>query len=84
MNRLLIKDAEAFNARFEPAATFLQAAHLRHECYVLSRSTSRPSFQQARLEELLVNAPACREPWFVNLLQVEAMVDEELNAASLL
>ena len=84
MNRLLIKDSEAFAAKYPGAVSFLQGAHLRHECYVLSRNKFRTAQMQVRLEELLSHAPSCREPWFVNMLQVEAMVDEELNAANLL
>ena len=84
MNRLLTRDSEAFNAQYPGAVSFLQSAHLRHEVYVLSRNKFRTPQQQVRLEELLGHAPACREPWFVNMLQVEAMIDEELNAANLL
>lgn len=71
MNRMLVTDAEMFSAKYREAESFLTAAHLRYEAYCLALKPDRTTLERDRLQELLDNAPACKEPWFVAKLKLE-------------
>jgi hypothetical protein len=66
--KLLTIDIDTFLERFPAAAAFINAAELRLECHHLAVTTELSPWQTMRLEQLL-RAPACREPWFVDLLR---------------
>ena len=68
MNRMLFQDFDKLQIEFGRAANFISAAHLRYECYGLLVSSTRTSHQITRLRELL-QAPACREPWFIDVIK---------------
>ena len=89
MTRLLTTDHRVFEARFPEAAAFLTAATLRYECYSLmqgmlsvwiSAPSSRQEWVLARVRELL-QAPACREPWFIEILRCDGFDLDEATAA---
>ena len=64
---MLLQDHEVFNRRFKSAAKFFRAATLREECLQVARIFKRTKYQEQRLCELF-KTPACREPWFQDLL----------------
>jgi hypothetical protein len=74
--RLLNTDQRVFASRYTDAATFLRAANLRYECYVLLCNRELNPWGIARVKELL-HAPACQEPWFVVQLRGDAPDCEE-------
>ncbi len=71
MRSVLSRDSSYFQHAFPNAASFLVAAYLRHECYVLACDATRGARGTQRLKEIL-HAPACREQWFVVMLRNDA------------
>jgi hypothetical protein len=65
---MLEKDEAVFRSRFHEARSFILAAELRSECYVLCRENNWNEWRDKRLDELL-HAPACRETWFIVMLR---------------
>jgi hypothetical protein len=74
---LLTKDQELFERKYEEAARFLRAAQLRKECYALAKTTHRSPWGNQRLSDLLLNTPACHEPWFI--VQLRGDCNQEID-----
>lgn len=68
---LLVTDMEYFEKTYSDAVAFLQAGELRMEAFALARNPNRTPWQNDRLKELMENAPACMEPWFVDKIERE-------------
>jgi len=70
MTQILLKDQADLEDLYPDAARHLRAAELRAECHSLAfRGETRTEWMTNRLKELLRNAPACKEPWFVEKLE---------------
>ena len=76
---MLVRDQEVFTSRYPDAAAFVLAAELRRELYVITGALQAawPPYRRARVLELL-QAPACREPWFVAQLRDDRRDLQEL------
>jgi len=67
---MLTQDQSYFERTYHSAAAFTRAAALRYECFSilgLSRKGATP-WQAERVRELL-KTPACREPWFLDMVE---------------
>lgn len=73
--KMLIQDSEYFAAEFKRASDFMVAAGLRYEMYYLLSLKKKSSQQEKRLEEIK-QAPACQEPWFLEKLRKERLLEE--------
>lgn len=79
---MLSKDWELFQSKFPEAVSHMNAASLRHEMYTLGRRGT-PGFDpeitpyMARRLEELKRAPACNEPWFVDLMKQDCDMEWE-------
>jgi len=68
---MLNRDRDVFESTFTDAAEFVRAAELRKECFALCSHISAgvdTPWEKKRAAELLQNAPACKEQWFVDQL----------------
>lgn len=85
MNRMLTRDLELFERMHPTAASYIQAAELRYECYKLAMTKELNDWEQNRLLELLYSTPACRESWFVDQLRGDGrgIIDYILEKAEL-
>jgi hypothetical protein len=73
---MLNHDRAEFYSRFHEAASFLTAADVRLECYSLCRNQNRNQWAEGRVDDLL-DAPACRVPWFVIMIRADCPWMEE-------
>jgi hypothetical protein len=67
---MLVHDEDTFHEQYKDARAFLIAASLRDECFTLFCRKHKSDWDKKRLEELL-ECPACKERWFLNLIGEE-------------
>jgi hypothetical protein len=64
---ILIQDLEVIEREHPRALAFIEAAQIRKSCFVLALKLDRTKTEEDQLR-WSIQAPACREPWFIELL----------------
>lgn len=74
---MLLRDDAMFRAIHPKAVAFFEEAVLRMECYLLAIARDRTPTQCSNLKWHL-HSPACKEPWFLDLLEHDGYEMETL------